>query len=102
MSNAKWIKLFKATCAFHNDVPQMNYKLVYNEDVYNSFTEQYEEQVDDYWFIEPSMYKEIEWVEFPFEGNGDMRAFESAISKLAQFPIITTETGIRVIGYEKA
>lgn len=102
MSTAKWVKLLKTSCSFSSSVPLMSYKLVYSDEVKSVATELYEEQIDEYWFIEPSIYKEIEWLEFPFIGNQKLEELGSAFNKLANFPITYTSTGLRVIGYEKA
>lgn len=69
MSNAKWIKLLKHCATFDESSFKINFKLVHSDQINTSYTEMYEEQVDDYWFIEPWLYKEVEWLEFIFEGN---------------------------------
>ena len=101
MSNAKWVKLLKAACPFYPDVQLMNYKLVYTDEVKCSFIEEHEEQIDHHWFIEPSIYKEIEWVEFPIEGNSKLEDFEKVINQLGKFQLLKTSTGLRILGYAK-
>ena len=108
MSNSKWVKLFKIVASISNEIPCMNYKLVYGEEVFYSFTEQHEEHVEEQWFIEPLIYKEIEWVEFPVKNNIEATKIQN-ISLLKEklilsgkFPIEETETGVRVHAYHKA
>ena len=101
MSNTKWIKLLKATCAFYPYIQKINYKLVYSNEVKNTFTEEHEEHISEYWFIEPSIYKEIEWLEFPYEGNSGLTSFETKINQLGKFQVVKTLTGLRILGYER-
>ncbi|GGE74322.1 MULTISPECIES: DUF6678 family protein [Shewanella] len=102
MSNAKWVKLFKATCSLYPSVSEINYKLVHSGDVKSSIIEQYEEQIDEHWFIEPSIYKEIEWIEFPFDLNPKLIEFVKIIDQLGKYEIQHTTTGLRIMGYAKA
>lgn len=102
MSSAKWVKILKAACSFYPDIRLMNYKLVYSDEVKCTFNEEYEEQIDHHWFNEPTIYKEIEWLEFPFEGNSNLNEFEIEINKLGKFQLVKTSTGIRLLGYAKA
>ncbi len=102
MNNTKWVKLLKAACPFYPDIREMNYKLVCSGEVKNTIIEEYEEHIDDHWFIEPSIYKEIEWLEFPFDGNPKLDEFEILLNQLGKFPLLKTPTGLRVLGYEKA
>jgi len=69
MSNSKWVKLLKLVASISTKIPRMDYKLVYGEEIFLSSTEQYEEYIEKTWFIEPLIYKEIEWAEFPFNNN---------------------------------
>ncbi|WP_345886907.1 DUF6678 family protein [Shewanella algae] len=102
MSNAKWVKLLKAACSLYPGVSEFKYKLVYSDEVKSSIIEQYEEQIDDHWFIEPSIYKEIEWIEFPFDLNPRLIELEKIIDQLGKFEIHHTSTGLRIMGYAKA
>jgi len=99
MSNSKWVKLLKAVCVHHADIPALNYKLVYSDEIKTTYIEEYEEHIDNNWFREPLIYKEIEWLEFPVIGNQNL---ELALNKLGQFQLVKTDTSIRVLGYAKA
>ena len=101
MSNTKWVKLLKAACPFYPEIQKMDYKLVYSDDVKSTDIEEYEEHIDERWFIEPSIYKEIEWIEFPFEGNTKLAEFSETLNGIGQFKMHNTSTGLRIIGYEK-
>ncbi|KZN45844.1 DUF6678 family protein, partial [Pseudoalteromonas luteoviolacea] len=101
MSNTKWVKLFKAACPFYPEIQKMDYKLVYSDGIKSTGIEEYEEHIDDKWFIEPAIYKEIEWIEFPFEGNTKLVEFSEVLSRIGQFKMHNTSTGLRIIGYEK-
>ncbi|WP_105168154.1 DUF6678 family protein [Pseudoalteromonas sp. T1lg65] len=99
MSNTKWIKLLKAVASFEERSYRVTYKLVNDDQVKISHTEQFEEHVDDYWFIEPSIYKEIEWLEFTFDDNYNVPSLIEHLSVIAKFPITQTPTGYKVLGY---
>jgi len=111
MSNAKWVKLLKAATLFAEKVPYLNVKLVYDAEVQYTFTENTPENIEIFWFREPTIYKEIEWLEFPkvrkitnAEGvstdfQQDLNGVKDYLKSLACFPLEETETGLRVVGY---
>ncbi|KZN49106.1 DUF6678 family protein [Pseudoalteromonas luteoviolacea] len=99
MSNAKWVKLLKAVASFEQRSYRITYKLVSCDQVKTSHSEQFEEHVDDYWFIEPSIYKEIEWLEFMLDEHNNVQSLIEHLSAIAKFPITQTPTGYKVLGY---
>ncbi|MBQ4810280.1 hypothetical protein J8M20_02985 [Pseudoalteromonas luteoviolacea] len=99
MSNAKWVKLLKAAASFEQLSYRITYKLVNNDQLKTSYSEQFPEHVDNYWFIEPSIYKEIEWLEFNFDENYKVGSLIEHLSAIAKFPIRQTSTGFKVLGY---
>lgn len=111
MSDAKWVKLLKAAALFAEKVPYLNVKLVYDYQVKYTFTEDTPEQVEEFFFSEPTFYKELEWIEFPYvrkitNANGvsinfqqDLTGLKTHLENLANFPLEETETGLRVRGY---
>ena len=101
MSNSKWVKLLKSACLMYPDIHNFNYKLVYSDEIKNSVIEQYEEHIDNYWFIEPSIYKEVEWIEFLSNNNSKLNEFKSELSKLGKFNIHKSLTGLRIYGYTR-
>ena len=99
MSNSKWVKLFKSVADYNEQSYNINFKLVYSDDINTAQTEQYKEDIDTYWFIEPLIYKEIEWIEFSFEGNNSLGELIEHLLRVAKFPITRIETGYIVLGY---
>jgi hypothetical protein len=99
MNNSKWVKLLKSVAAFNEQSYNINFKLVHSDDINSTQTEQYKEHVDNYWFFEPLIYKEIQWIEFSFEGNDSLDELIEYLSGIAKFSIIRTETGYLVQGY---
>jgi hypothetical protein len=115
MSTTKWVKLMQAAAMFAATVPRMNYKLVYGPEVQSSHTPFYAESVEFDWFREPFIYKEVEWVEFPFtyevpRGSGlasfvrqqDIASLRNHLEGIANFPLQETKTGLRVVAYVEA
>lgn len=111
MSNTKWVKLLKSAAVFAEKVPYLTVKLVYGSEIQHTFTESYPEHVDDFWFREPIIYKEIEWLEFPkvqrlvksedvlTDFHQDLKGLKAYLESVAQFPLEETETGLRIVGY---
>lgn len=99
MSNSKWAKLLKAVAAFEEASYPISYKLVNDGQIKSSRTEPYEEHVDLHWFIEPLIYKELEWLEFTSEDNDNLGELVEHLSSVGKFPLVKTSTGYRVIGY---
>jgi len=111
MSDTKWVKLLKSAAIFAEKVPHLNVKLVYGSAIQHKFTESYPEHVDDFWFREPIIYKEIEWLELPkiqriviSEGvstdfHQDLNGLKACLESIAHFPLEESDTGLRVVGY---
>lgn len=112
MSDAKWVKLLRAAAALSETVPRMDFKLVYGPEVHSIHTPTHAEGVEPRWFKEPLIYKEVEWVEFPlaFEiprGSGlaplttqqDIASLKRHLNSVANFPLLETTTGLRVLAY---
>jgi hypothetical protein len=115
MSSSKWVKLLRCAAQIADKVPKMNYKLVNEEEIHYSYNEEVAEAIDEVWFREPIIYKELEWVEFPYEyqidrGEGlepiikkqGIEDLKSLLEKNGNFPISLTKTGLRINGYVKA
>jgi len=111
MSDTKWVKLLKSVAVFAEKVPYLTVKLVYGADIQHTFTQSDPEHVDDFWFREPIIYKEIEWLEFPkvqrivisegvstdfYQDLNDLKAY---LESIAHFPLEESDTGLRVVGY---
>lgn len=99
MNNSKWVKLFKSVADYNEQSYNIRFKLVNSDNITHAQTEQYKEQVDSRWFIELLIYKEIEWIEFSFEGNNGLDELIAYLSEIAKLPITRTETGYVVQGY---
>jgi hypothetical protein len=112
MSDAKWVKLLKVAATLADTVPCMNYKLVDDDTIHRLHTPLHPDAVDPRWFKEPLIYKEVEWVEFPFvckaqRSNGlapivkaqDIDALKRALQALGNFPLQDTQAGLRVMAY---
>ena len=100
MSNAKWVKLFKRASSFYPDIRTIDFKLVYSDEIKRTEIEEHQEHVDKYWFLEPPIYKEIEWIEFPFSENQEISNFEESINLLGKYPVLHSSTGLRIVAYE--
>ncbi len=62
--------------------------------------EEFEEHVDEQFFREPILYKEIEWLEFPDSENSKLDVLRLKLKEKGHFPLLDTSSGLRVIGYE--
>lgn len=115
MSKAKWVKLLQAAAAFADRVPRMNYKLVHGPEVRHVHTPLHPESVDPEWIQEPFFYKEVEWLEFPFTVEyatnaglkprvveQDIVSLQHHLEGIANFPLVRTESGLRVVAYAEA
>ena len=115
MSTTKWMKLMRIAAALSTKVPRMNYKLVHGPEIHRGHTPLCAESVEAEWFAEPLIYKEVEWVEFPFEyeiprGSGlapsmqrqDITSLKHQLENAADFPLQETDTGLRVVAYVPA
>lgn len=112
MSNTKWIKVLTTltnTC----DPIFLRYKLIYDDVI----TESVFDMVDATpYFIEPIMYKEVEWIEFPKEyenwvnGNNlkagkkqikqDLEKIKQELGRLGKFDLEFYDGNIRLYGYK--
>ena len=63
MNNTKWVKMIN-TLTYRFDNIFLNYKLIYDDVVKGSLFDMAD--IDPF-FIEPIVYKEVEWIEFPHE-----------------------------------
>lgn len=111
MSDTKWEKLIDHTSEVFNKV-FVNYKLIYSEEIYS--TSFYSSDFKPF-FIEPTTYKEVEWIEFPAQYKDyvnrnnrkagektyqqDIKLLAKEIAKLGQFETEISNTGIKVYGY---
>jgi len=102
MSNAKWVKLLKHSSSFYPSISIIDFKLVYSDEIKRTELEEHPEHVEENWFREPLIYKEIEWIEYPYMESKNIKEFEESINQLGKFPICHSSTGVRIIAYEKA
>jgi len=111
MSDSKWRKLLQLAAANSASVPVMNYKLVGELAVRLSYNEPHPEQIEESWFREPILYRELEWVEFPCRRIDpdtntwvaqDLSELRAALLAAAHFPIHEHGSGLRIVAYVKA
>ncbi|MCL9780964.1 hypothetical protein M9194_05900 [Vibrio sp. S4M6] len=100
MSDSKWIRLLRIASQLYSDINTIDFKLVNSEDVRRTFVEEFEEHVDEQFFREPILYKEIEWLEFPDSENSKLDVLRLKLKEKGHFPLLDTSSGLRVIGYE--
>ena len=98
MSNSKWVKLLKCLCQFANTCT-LHFKLVYSEEVKTSYVDEFEEHIDAHWFREPTIYKELEWLEVTSASNDVLENIFMRLNKAGKFNLVRTESGLRAIGY---
>ncbi len=112
MNNTKWEKLIDCVTDVEDEV-FVNYKLVHTEAVYQ--TSFYKPDFKPF-FIEPTLYKEVEWIEFPkcYEDyvsrsnlkagrkvlNQDVNTLKEAIEKIGNFEIIASSLGFKIYAYK--
>jgi len=112
MNNTKWYKLIeKLTDNF--ETVYLNYKLIYN----NSVKGHHFDTADfEPFFLEPILYKEIEWIEIPsnYESwvstsnrkagkklyHQDLNEIKSEIDKIGNFELDVQEDKIRLYAYK--
>jgi len=63
INNTKWVKMIN-TLTYKLDDLYLNYKLIYDDVVKGSL---FDIADTEPYFIEPIVYKEVEWIEFPNE-----------------------------------
>jgi len=111
LNNTKWIKLINGLTNEFNEV-FINYKLVYDDIIKG-----YLFNTADFkpYFLEPIKYKEVEWIEFPFEYeywvntnnlkagkkvyNQHLKAIKAKIESLGVFRIDEYENRLRLYAY---
>lgn len=112
MNDSKWYKLIE-TLTDKLDQVYLNYKLIYSEAISGTMflTADFKP-----YFIEPILYKEVEWIEIPNnyidwvnrdnrkagkkEYFQNLNKFESEIEKIGNFEMDTEEEIIRIYGYK--
>ena len=111
MSNAKWEKLLtRLTC--ESDEIFFSYKLVYGEEIRQSSIDLPD---DAPFFIEPIIYKEVEWIDFPsiyedFVSHNNLKAgkkayhqdidrIEQIIHSLGQFLLERSDGSLKLYAY---
>ena len=112
MNNSKWEKLFENLIEGFDSV-FIRYKLIGREKI-----EETEFDMVDFnpYFIEPVLYKEIEWIEFPqkmliinnkrisrqtiSEYNQDASEIENLINKIGAFDLERSNGTLRLYGYK--
>lgn len=112
LNNTKWFKLIESLTEKMDKV-FIKYKLVY-DDVIEDFIFSYSDAYP--YFIEPILYKEVEWIEFPvhFESwvnennlkaekktyNQDVIEIEKELNRIGKFKIEKFENCIRLYAYK--
>lgn len=111
MSNSKWEKLIDNITELQGEV-FVNYKLIYSSEVYSSsfISSDYKP-----FFIEPTVYREVEWIEFPsvyedyinrnnrkagkklYQQNID--AILQVLNSIGQFEIEFSKIGLKIYAY---
>jgi hypothetical protein len=112
MSNTKWVKLINIL-TYKLDKVFLNYKLIYDEVIEGSLFNMADTEP---YFIEPILYKEVEWIEFPNEYEdwinlNNLKAgkhkvkqnideIKSALDKQGIFDLELYDGKIRLFGYK--
>jgi transcription termination factor NusB len=113
MNDSKWEKLIDGVTGELDKEIFLNYKLIHNNEVFQ--TSFLNADLKPF-FIEPTLYKEVEWVEFICEYKNyisennkkagkklftqDIEKIASTILKLGHFEIMKTEKTLKVYGYK--
>ena len=111
MSNAKWEKLL-TRLTYESEEIFFSYKLVYDEDIRQNSIDLPD---DASFFIEPIIYKEVEWIAFPaiyedFVSHNNLKAgkkayhqdidrIEQIIHSLGQFLLERSEGSLKLYAY---
>jgi len=111
MNNTKWVKLIETLINEFEEI-YVNYKLIYDEVI-----DSYLIDILDFepFFLEPIIYKEIQWIEFPDEyefwkNKNNLKAAEQlyiqdldsitkVIEKIGKFCLEKFPNGIRIYAY---
>ena len=112
MNNTKWVKMIN-TLTYKFDNVFLNYKLIYDIDVKGILFDMADIQP---FFIEPILYKEVEWIEFPNEyedwiNENNLKAgkktfkqnideIKSELDKIGIFDMEFYDDKIRLYGYK--
>lgn len=112
MSDTKWEKLIDCVTDHLGEV-FLNYKLIHSSEVRS--TSFYSPDCKPY-FIEPILYREVEWVEFPVEYENyissdnlkagkkhyaqDIVLIEKVLSKIGAFELLRNNEGIKIYAYK--
>lgn len=112
MSDAKWRKFADLVREPRFKIQQVVWKFVYTDKEIRSQLTWLSDNGEDTLEVGPFFYKEVEWVEVPQVGfsHGDEKVpsrhwqqdvadFREALSVLGEFEVVTTDRGVRVIGY---
>lgn len=113
MNNTKWNKLIDSLTDCFGQI-YLNYKLIYSDAVKGYLFDMADFEP---FFLEPIIYKEIEWVEIPntYEDwindnnrkagqklyNQNLIKIKTEIEKIGQFEIETNASKIIIYGYKK-
>jgi len=112
MSHTKWKKLLHVMVDNYPAGFALHYRLIHGDSIHEALLN----DVDDQFFIEPILYKEVEWIEFPdrFEDWRDpnnrkagkitkkqnLTQIRNIIHTLGELESENLESSIRVYGYK--
>lgn len=113
MNNTKWLKLFD-TLSENLDEFYLEYKLIYSAEIES--TTFFVSDMPPF-FIEPILYKEVEWIRFPLqyeqtinrrttrsytkEFSQDIGEIERIIKSIGEFELELGDSEIKLFGYKK-
>ncbi|TQV74096.1 hypothetical protein FLL45_14665 [Aliikangiella marina] len=111
MSDTKWEKIIDRVTDVVGEV-FVNYKLIYSEEVYDSSLDSSDFKP---FFIEPTLYKEVEWLEFPYSYcapvnrnnlkagtktyDQDVAAIKDVLDMIGRFDLEQSQAGLKIYGY---
>lgn len=98
MSNAKWRKVFTALGSLDTGI--LRWKFVREDRIFESrapwANQILEDRLGDVMPGPYTPFREIDWIEVPLDrADGAIEALEA----LGQFPVLHTESGVRIVGY---
>ena len=112
MNNTNWVKMIN-TLTYKLEKLYLNYKLIYDDVVKGSLFDMADTEP---YFIEPIVYKEIEWIEFPNEYEDwinennrkagrkmisqDIEKIKLELEKIGQYDLEFYDNKIRLYGYK--
>ena len=111
MNNSKWKKVCE-TLLNQDEVKIIRFKLIHDSELRESTVHCIESELHFNWFIEPRVYKEIEWLEVQkfykqeiyknyFETKEqNIEELYHALQKLGQLPIEFSEKKIKLTAYK--